>query len=108
MEFTGFIKSISPVESRTSKNGKEYQIASVIIETQDAKPDSMVFTLLDAKITELVDIGVGNLVKVTWHCHVNAWQNRGQRMAEGIEEVHVAKIERQVVTQNAQPYQPSF
>lgn len=102
MEFTGFIKNISPVETKVSKNGKEYQIASVIIETQDAKPDSMVFTLLDAKITELVDIGVGNLVKVTWHCHVNAWQNRY------FNDIHVAKIERQVVTQNAQPYQPSF
>lgn len=97
MEFTGYIKNISSVENKVSKNGKEYQIATVIVETQEAKPDSMVFTLLDSKITELIDIGVGSLVKVTWHCHVNAWQNRY------FNDIHVAKIERQVVTRNAEP-----
>lgn len=102
MEFTGFIKSISPVENKVSKNGKEYQIATVVVETQDAKPDSMAFALLDAKITEMVDIGIGNLVKVTWHCHVNMWNNRY------FNDIHVAKIERQVVMQNAEPYQPGF
>lgn len=102
MEFTGFIKSISPVETKVSKNGKEYQITTVVVESQEAKPDQMAFTLLDSKITEMIDIGVGNMVKVTWHCHVNLWNNRY------FNDIHVAKIERQVVTQNAEPYQPGF
>ena len=104
MEFTGFIKEITAVERKTSKSGTEYEIATVVVETQDANPDSMAFTLLNSKITEMVDIGVGNLVKVTWHCHVNMWNNRY------FNDIHVAKIERQVVMQNAEPqgYQPSF
>lgn len=104
MEFIGFIKSISPVESKVSKSGKEYQIATVVVETQDAKPFSMAFPLIDGKITELVDIGVGNLVKVTWGSHATEWNGRYYN------NLHVAKIERQVVTQNAQPqgFQPSF
>lgn len=99
MELTGFIKKITDTVEKVSKNGNAYQVATLVVETQEKNPNSMAFDLINAQISELTDIGVGNIVKVTYLAHVNEWNGRI------FNSFRVVGVERQVVyrDENAAP-----
>ena len=85
-QIKGVITHILPIQTGTSKDGKEWQKLDFVIETQDSQyPKSVSFTLFGEK-TKLIDgIGTGQIVDVSynlksrendgrWFTNVNAWK----------------------------------
>ena len=90
MEITGYLKNITDPIEKVSKKGNTYQIATMVVETQEMNPNSMCFELIGSQLSELIDIGIGNLVKVTYLCHVEHWNGKYYNSFK------VTKVERQI------------
>lgn len=85
LEVTGQLQQILPVQSGTSKAGKEWSKQEFIIETQDQFPKKICFTLFGDKISILNGISVGDNIEVSfnvesreyngrWFHNINAWK----------------------------------
>lgn len=85
LEINGKITQVLPVQSGTSKAGKEWQKQEFVIETEEQFPRSVCFTLFGDKISLLNGFNNGDDVSVAfnlesreyngkWFHNVNAWR----------------------------------
>lgn len=85
LEISGKITQVLPVQSGTSKAGKEWQKQEFVIETEEQFPRNVCFTLFGDKISLLNGFNNGDEVAVAfnlesreyngrWFHNVNAWR----------------------------------
>ena len=85
LQIQGKITHVLPVESGTSKAGKEWSKQDFVIETEDQFPKSVCFTLFGDKVSILDNFNEGDFVDVffnlesrefngRWYSNVNAWK----------------------------------
>lgn len=85
LEINGKITDVLPVQSGTSKAGREWQKQEFVIETDDQFPKKVCFTLFGDKISLLNGFNTGDEVAVAfnlesrefndrWFHNVNAWR----------------------------------
>lgn len=95
MDVKGRVEQILPVQSGTSKAGKEWSKQEFIIETEEQFPKKICFTLFGDKLSLISGISAGDEVEVffnvesrefngRWYHNINAWRiNPVQASAEG-------------------------
>lgn len=85
MDIKGRIVQVLPLQTGTSKAGKEWSKQDFIIETEDQFPKKVCFTLFGDKVSLLNGISVGTEVEVAfnlesrefngkWYSNINAWK----------------------------------
>lgn len=85
LEINGKITDVLPIQSGTSKAGREWQKQEFVIETDDQFPRKVCFTLFGDKISLLNGFNSGDEVAVAfnlesrefngrWFHNVNAWR----------------------------------
>lgn len=85
LEVKGQLLQILPIQSGTSKAGKEWSKQEFVIETEEQFPKKVCFTLFGDKVSLLNGISVGNQVEVSfnvesrefnerWYHNINAWR----------------------------------
>lgn len=85
LEVKGQLIQILPVQSGTSKAGKEWSKQEFIIETEEQFPKKVCFTLFGDKVSLLNGISVNDQVEVSfnvesrefsgrWYHNINAWR----------------------------------
>lgn len=85
MEVKGKVIQILPVQTGTSKAGKEWSKQEFVIETEDQFPKNICFTLFGDKLSLLTGIAAGQQVEVffnvesrefsgKWYHNINAWK----------------------------------
>jgi hypothetical protein len=99
-KFLGTITNILPLQSGTSQNGKDWQKLQFVVKEEKAEyPQSMVFTMMDAKKIENFTKyeKVGNAVEVAfnlsareyngkWYADVTAWSVFGAKSEDNIKQ----------------------
>lgn len=85
MDVKGRVEQLLPVQTGTSKAGKEWSKQEFIIETEEQFPKKICFTLFGDKVSLLNGISVGQEVEVffnvesrefngRWYHNINAWR----------------------------------
>lgn len=85
LEVKGQLQQILPIQSGTSKAGKEWSKQEFVIETEEQFPKKVCFTLFGDKVSLLNGISVGDQVEVSfnvesrefsgrWYHNINAWR----------------------------------
>lgn len=85
MDVKGRVEQLLPVQTGTSKAGKEWSKQEFIIETEEQFPKKVCFTLFGDKVSLLNGISVGDQVEVffnlesrefngRWYHNINAWR----------------------------------
>lgn len=77
MDFTGVIKFIGETQSGTSKAGKAWQKVEFIVEeVGEQYPNSLCFTAMNERISELTDFKVGTPVTVTYNAKAHEYNGK--------------------------------
>ena len=82
---TGVLEKVLPIQSGTSKAGKEWQKLDFVIETLGEYPKKIAFTLFGDKTSMIDGVGVGQEIEVSfnlesreyegrWFSNINAWR----------------------------------
>lgn len=85
LEVKGQLQQILPIQSGTSKAGKEWSKQEFVIETQEQFPKKICFTLFGDKLSLINGISVGDNIEVSfnvesrefngkWFHNINAWK----------------------------------
>ena len=85
LDVKGQLIQILPVQSGTSKAGKEWSKQEFIIETEEQFPKKVCFTLFGDKVSLINGISVGDQIEVSfnvesrefngrWYHNINAWK----------------------------------
>ena len=67
MEIQSTLKQILPLESGESKNGKQWQKQTIIVETQESYPKLIAIEVSEKAISRLQDYSIGQTIT----CSVN-------------------------------------
>jgi hypothetical protein len=85
MDIKGQLVQVLPLQTGTSKAGKEWSKQEFVIETEDQFPKKVCFTLFGDKVSLLNGLSVGTPVEVAfnlesrefngkWYSNINAWK----------------------------------
>lgn len=74
MEITGIIKAISAPVAFNGKNGPSQKI-SVVIETNEQYPNSLVVDVFEKELEQINGLQVGTLVSCTYNCRARQYKN---------------------------------
>ena len=75
IQFLGFIKQVSPVQTGTSASGKNWEKQTIVIEEQGEHPASVVIEAFN-KPDEVAKCKVGNEVKAHLNLRANEYQGK--------------------------------
>lgn len=76
LKLTGVIIAILPVESGTSKAGKEWKKQNFVIETNEQYPKKACFTLFGDKLSYLDKFAEGSTVDVKFNAESNEFNGK--------------------------------
>ena len=94
MDIKGKVIQILPVQTGTSKAGKEWSKQEFVIETEEQFPKNICFTLFGDKLSLLTGITAGQQVEVffnlesrefsgKWYHNINAWKINPAQVSSG-------------------------
>lgn len=67
LEVTGILKKVLPIESGTSKAGKQWQRRSFVIDTEEQYNPLICFGLFGEKATMVDEFNLGDRIKVSFN-----------------------------------------